>query len=507
MANRVAAVDQGTTGTRFMIFDHAGRVVASHYEEHHQIYPQPGWVEHDAREIWDRTRTTIGGAMAKGGVRATDLAAIGVTNQRETTVVWNPKTGEPYYNAIVWQDTRTQALCQKLIDDGKADFIRAKTGLPVATYFSGPKIQWLLENVPGLRAQAERGEALFGNMDTWVIWNLTGGPRDGVHSTDFTNASRTMLLNLKTLDWDDELLQLFDIPRALLPKLCPSSALYGFTDPLGPCGGRVSICGDLGDQQAALFGQVGFEAGEAKNTYGTGCFLLLNTGKEIVPSKSGLLTTVASNGETCFALEGSIAIAGAAVQWLRDNLKIISHAAETEALAQSVDDTGGVYFVPAFNGLFAPHWDMYARGAIVGMTRYTQRAHIVRATLEAIGYQTREVIEAMEKDIKRETRFLQENGFLKSLKVDGGAVKNNFLMQLQADILGARVVRPVVNETTALGAAYAAGLAVGFWKSLDELRQNWGVDRVFEPQWDAARRAEGYAGWKRAVERAKGWLK
>jgi len=500
MVNYVAAVDQGTTGTRFMIFDHAGRVVASHYEEHHQIYPQPGWVEHDAGEIWDRTRTTIGGAMAKGNVRAEHLAAIGITNQRETTVVWNPKTGEPYHNAIVWQDTRTQNICQKLIDAGTADFIRAKTGLPIATYFSGPKIQWLLENVAGLREKAERGEALFGNIDTWIIWHLTGGVRGGVHITDYSNGSRTMLLNLQSLDWDDELLKLFGIPRAMLPKLRPSSDrnLYGFTDPAGPCGGRVSICGDLGDQQAALFGQVGFEAGEAKNTYGTGCFLLLNTGKEIVPSKSGLLTTVASNGETCFALEGSIAIAGAAVQWLRDNLKMISNAAETEEIAKSVDDTGGVYFVPAFNGLFAPHWDMYARGTIVGITRYTQREHIVRATLEAICYQTREVIEAMEKD---------SGVALKTLKVDGGAVKNNFLMQLQADILGAKVVRPIVNETTALGAAYAAGLAVGFWESLDELRQNWGIDRVFEPQWDATRRAEGYTGWKRAVERAKGWLR
>ena len=507
MANYIAAVDQGTTGTRFMIFNHAGQVVASHYEEHHQIYPQPGCVEHDAGEIWDRTRTTIGGAMAKGNVRAEDLAAIGITNQRETTVVWNPKTGEPYHPAIVWQDTRTQTICQKLIDAGKSDFIRAKTGLPIATYFSGPKVQWLLENVPGLRAQAERGNALFGNIDTWVIWNLTGGARGGVHVTDHTNASRTMLLNLQTLDWDDELLRLFGIPRAMLPQLRPSSdpKLYGYSDAMGPVGGRVAICGDLGDQQAALFGQVGFDEGEAKNTYGTGCFLLLNTGKEIVPSQSGLLTTVAASAgnhtqsllRTNYALEGSIAIAGAAVQWLRDNLKMISNAAETETLAQSVADTGGVYFVPAFNGLFAPHWDMYALGTIVGITRYTAREHIVRATLEAICLQTRQVIEAMEKD----------SGVpLKTLKVDGGAVKNNFLMQLQADVLGVRVVRPIVNETTALGAAYAAGLAVGFWKSFDALRANWGVDRVFEPQWDAARREESYAGWKKAVERAKGWL-
>lgn len=495
-----AAIDQGTTGTRFMIFDHAGQVVASHYEEHAQIYPQPGWVEHDAREIWEKTRATIGAAMAKGRVRSQNLASIGITNQRETTLVWNPKTGEVYHNAIVWQDTRTQEICQRLIDAGKGDMIRDKTGLPIATYFSAPKVQWLLENVPGLRAKVARGEAVFGNMDTWVIWNLTGGPREGVLITDYTNASRTMLMNLKTLDWDEELLALFAIPRSMLPKIRPSSDrdLYGFTDPQGPCGGRIPICGDLGDQQAALFGQVGFDPGEAKNTYGTGCFMLLNTGKDIVPSQSGLLTTVACCGKACYALEGSIAIAGAAVQWLRDNLKLIQNAAETEEIAQSVADAGGIYFVPAFNGLFAPHWDMYARGTLVGLTRYTTRAHIVRATLEAICYQTREVLEAMEHDSRVQ---------LKNLKVDGGAVRNNFLMQLQADILGTTVVRPTVNETTALGAAYAAGLAVGFWKTLEELRQNWGVDRVFEPQWEADRRDEGYRGWKRAVERSKGWIR
>ncbi len=504
----IAAIDQGTTGSRTMIFDHAGKVVSFHYEEHKQIYSQPGWVEHDAREIWYKTSTTIQDALSRGNARARDLSAIGITNQRETTVVWNPKTGEPYHNAIVWQDTRTQNICQRMIDDGKEKFIRDKTGLPIATYFSATKLRWLLDNVPGLRDHAERGEALFGNIDTWIIWNLTGGPRGGVHVTDYTNASRTMLLNLKTLDWDDELLQLFHIPRAMLPKLKPSSDAqpYGYSDSPGPFGGRVPICGDLGDQQAALFGQVGFDAGDAKNTYGTGCFMLLNTGKEIVPSKSGLLTTVAASlgdhsesplQKTNFALEGSIAIAGAAVQWLRDNLKLINNAAETEEIAQSVDDTGGVYFVPAFNGLFAPHWDMYARGTLVGLTRYTTRAHIVRATLEAICYQTREVIEAMEKDSGVQ---------LKSLKVDGGAVKNNFLMQLQADILGAPVVRPTVNETTALGAAYAAGLAVGFWKSLEALRKNWGVDRTFEPRWNSSRRQEGYARWQRAVDRAKGWL-
>jgi len=517
MSNYIAAIDQGTTGSRTMIFDHAGQVVSFHYEQHQQIYPQPGWVEHDAREIWEKTRVTIGAALAKKNLRASDLAAIGITNQRETTVVWNPKTGEPYHNAVVWQDTRTQNICQRLIDEGKEKFIREKTGLPIATYFSASKLQWLLDTVPGLRDQAQRGEAVFGNIDTWLIWNLTGGARGGVHLTDFTNASRTMLLDLKTLDWDEGLLQLFRIPRAMLPKLRPSSdsQIYGYTETTGAFGGRVPVCGDLGDQQAALFGQVAFDPGDAKNTYGTGCFLLLNTGKEIVASKSGLLTTVGSSWrdlsrspqksdlersrlQVSYALEGSIAIAGAAVQWLRDNLKLIKSAAETEEIAQSVEDTGGVYFVPAFNGLFAPHWDMYARGTLVGLTRYTTRAHIVRATLEAICYQTREVIEAMEKD---------SGVKLKSLKVDGGAVKNNFLMQLQADILDTQVVRPIVNETTALGAAYAAGLAVGFWKSLEELKKNWGVDRTFEPRWNSSRREEGYGNWKRAVERAKNWVR
>ncbi|MBI3741941.1 MAG: glycerol kinase GlpK, partial [Chloroflexi bacterium] len=470
---------------------------------HRQIYPQPGWVEHDAREIWEKTRVTIAGALARGNIRASDLAAIGVTNQRETTVVWNSKTGEPYHNAIVWQDTRTQNICQRLIDDGKEKIIRAKTGLPIATYFPAPKIQWLLENVAGLRAHAERGDAIFGTIDTWLIWNLTRA-----HITDYTNASRTMLLNLQTLDWDDELLALFNIPRAMLPQLRASSdsQTYGVSD-ANVVGARVPICGDLGDQQAALLGQVALNAGDAKNTYGTGCFMLMNTGKEIVSSHAGLLTTVASNGETCYALEGSIAIAGAAVQWLRDNLKIISSAAETEAIAQSVDDTGGVYFVPAFNGLFAPHWDMYARGTLIGLTRYTTRAHIVRATLEAICFQTREVLEAMEKDWMQHVGASRVGALHATpLRVDGGAVKNNFLMQLQADILGAPVVRPTVNETTALGAAYAAGLAIGFWKSRDELKENWRVDRVFEPQWSESRRAENYRGWKRAVERAKGWL-
>ncbi|HHS98450.1 MAG TPA: glycerol kinase [Chloroflexi bacterium] len=497
----VAAVDQGTTGTRFMIFDHQGRVVASCYEEHTQIYPQPGWVEHNPTEIWEKTQRVIAGALAQGNIRPEQIAAIGVTNQRETTVVWDPHTGEPLHNAIVWQDTRTREICQQLIADGLEGTFRAKTGLPIATYFSGPKLKWLLDHVPGLREKAERGEAIFGTVDTWIVWNLTGGPAGGAHVTDITNASRTMLMDLRRLDWDDELLEVLNIPRRMLPQIRPSSdpAFYGTTQADGPLGVSLPVCGDLGDQQAALFGQACYEPGEAKNTYGTGCFMLLNTGPAPVPSKSGLLTTVAYGlpEGTIYALEGSIAITGAAVQWLRDNLGLIRSAAETEEIAKSVEDAGGIYFVPAFSGLFAPYWDMDARGVIVGLTRYVTRAHLVRATLEAICYQTRDVLEAMRADSGIE---------LTALKVDGGATVNDFLMQLQADILGVPVIRPKVNETTALGAAYAAGLAVGFWSDLAELRENWGVDRVFEPRWDEARREAAYAGWKRAVERSRGWV-
>ncbi|MBN1953714.1 MAG: glycerol kinase GlpK [Anaerolineae bacterium] len=493
-----AAVDQGTTGTRFMVFDRSGRVVASCYEEHAQIYPQPGWVEHDPREIWARTRRVIAGALDQGGLGMEQIAAIGITNQRETTVVWDPRSGEPLYNAVVWQDTRTRELCRQLVADGWEETVRARTGLPVATYFSGPKLKWLLDHVPGLREKGERGEALFGNVDTWLIWNLTGGPDGGAHVTDVTNASRTMLMNLAALDWEPELLEALTIPRQMLPRIRPSSdpAFYGQARAMGA---STPICGDLGDQQAALFGQAGYEPGEAKNTYGTGCFMLLNTGGEIVPSQSGLLTTVAYGlpAGTTYALEGSIAITGAAVQWLRDNLGLIENAAETEAIARSVDDAGGIYFVPAFSGLFAPYWDMDARGVIVGLTRYVGRAHLVRATLEAICYQTRDVLEAMRADSGIE---------LTALKVDGGATVNDLLMQLQADVLGVPVVRPTVNETTALGAAYAAGLAAGLWSDLGELRANWGVDRVFEPQWDDARRQAVYAGWQRAVERSRGWV-
>jgi len=501
-ARFVAAIDQGTTGTRCMIFDRRGQVQATAYEEHRQIYPQPGWVEHDALEIWHKAAQVTAAALAQAGLTARDLAGLGITNQRETVVVWDPATGQPLANAIVWQDTRTRARCQELIDSGSEPLIRERTGLLAATYFSGPKLAWLLEQVPGLRARAEHGQALCGTMDSWLIWNLTGGPDGGAHVTDVTNASRTLLMNLATLDWDPELLRLLEIPRAMLPEIRPSSDPqgYGLTRRDGPLGGEVPVCGAAGDQQAALVGQTCFSPGEAKNTYGTGCFLLLNTGDTLIPSQRGLLTTVAYGlqpGRATYALEGSVAITGAAVQWLRDNLGLIRTAAETETIAATVEDNGGVYFVPAFSGLFAPHWDMYARGVVVGLTRYANRAHLVRATLEAICYQTREVLEAMQAD----------TGIaLSALKVDGGAVVNNLLMQLQADILGVRVIRPTVGETTALGAAYMAGLATGVWGSLDELRANWGIDRVFEPTWDAARRAQGYQGWQKAVERARAWV-
>jgi len=497
-----AAVDQGTTGTRFMIFTRDGRVHATAYQEHRQIYPQPGWVEHDPMEIWQTTQAVIRAAMAQGSVRPQQLAGIGITNQRETTLVWERATGRPVYNAIVWQDTRTRETCRRIVEDGFEEHIRRSTGLRSATYFSGPKLAWLLEHVPGLRAHAERGEVLFGTIDAWLIWWLTGGPAGGAHVTDYTNASRTMLLNLGTLAWDEEILAYLRIPPVCLPRLRPSSdrAFYGTTHAEGPVGGAVPVCGDLGDQQAALVGQVCYDVGDAKNTYGTGNFMLLNTGQTPVPSSRGLLTTGAygvEEGRCVYALEGSIAVTGAAVQWLRDNLGLIGHAAETEAIAASVDDSAGVYFVPAFSGLFAPHWDMDARGVIVGLTRFVDRRHLVRATLEAICYQTREILEAMRAD----------SGIaLTTLKVDGGAVRNDFLMQLQADILGVPVVRPTVNETTALGAAYMAGLATGLWRDFADLRANWQMDRIFEPTWSEERREAGYRGWLRAVDRTRGWL-
>jgi glycerol kinase len=485
-----------------MIFDKGGQPVSAVYEEHEQIYPQPGWVEHDPMEIWEKTQQVIKAAMEKGGVVAEEIAGIGVTNQRETTIVWDPKTGKPYYNAIVWQCTRTREICQKLIDDGMEPHVKESTGLVSATYFSGPKIKWILDNVEGVRAKAEKGEALFGNIDTWEIWWLTGGPDGGAHVTDYTNGSRTMLMDLKTLDWDQEILDYLGIPRQMLPAIRPSSdkKLWGYTPKSGPVGGEVPVCGDLGDQQGALVGQTSFSVGEAKNTYGTGCFMLLNTGDKIVPSPSGLLTTAAygvEEGKCIYALEGSIAITGAAIQWLRDNLKIIENAAETEPIAEEVGDAGGIYFVPAFSGLFAPYWDMYARGAIVGLTRYVRKEHLVHATLESICYQTKDVLEAMKKDSGVE---------LKALKVDGGAVKNNYLMQLQSDILGVEVVRPTVDETTTLGASYMAGLATGLWENLEDLRANWGVDRVFKPEWSDEQRAEGYKGWGKAVARTREWV-
>ncbi len=502
MTRYAAAIDQGTTSTRFMIFTHEGTVVASHQLEHRQIYPQAGWVEHDPLEIWANTQEVIRVAMQKAGLTAADLTAIGVTNQRETTVVWDRRTGKPYANAIVWQDTRTDKLCAGLAQEGGQDRFRAQTGLPLATYFSGPKIRWLLDHVDGLRAAAERGEALFGTVDTWLIWNLTGGPDGGAHITDVTNASRTLLMNLHTLDWDEDILRVLGIPRQMLPTIRPSSdpALYGYTRPDGPLGGAVPLCGDLGDQQAALVGQACFSAGEAKNTYGTGCFMLLNTGTQPVPSRHGLLTTVAYQmGEqpAVYALEGSIAITGALVQWLRDNLGLIERSADVEALARTVQDNGGIYFVPAFSGLFAPYWRSDARGVIVGLTRYVNRGHIARAALEATAYQTREVLDAMNND---------SGVALTALKVDGGMVINELLMQFQADILGVPVLRPKVAETTSLGAAYAAGLAVGFWSGEEELRRNWQVDRIWQPQMPQAERERLYAGWKKAVERTFGWV-
>ncbi|HWC24496.1 MAG TPA: glycerol kinase GlpK [Flexivirga sp.] len=502
MPDFVGALDQGTTSTRFMIFDHGGNEIAKRQLEHEQIMPQAGWVEHSPLEIIDRTRTVMGSALANANLQASDLDSIGITNQRETTVVWNKKTGRPYYNAIVWQDTRTDRIASALERDGKGDVIRQKAGIPPATYFSAGKIQWMLENVNGLREAAQNGDAIFGNTDSWVLWNLTGGTDGGVHVTDVTNASRTMLMNLETLDWDDELLSFFDIPRSMLPEIRPSSDpnFYGTTLRSGPIGGEVPLAGDLGDQQAATVGQVCFAAGEAKNTYGTGNFLLMNTGEEIVRSKSGLLTTPAykfGDSPAVYALEGSIAVTGSAVQWLRDQLGIISGAAETEQLARQVKDTGGMYFVPAFSGLFAPYWRSDARGAIVGMSRFNTNAHLARATLESICYQSKDVADAMEKD---------SGVKLDVLKVDGGVTANSLCMQLQADILGVPVSRPVVAETTALGAAYAAGLATGFWNNTDELRANWNEDKRWSPEWNDEQRSTGYAGWQKAVKRTLDWV-
>ncbi len=497
MAQYSAALDQGTTSTRFIVFDHNGRIVCFDQKEHEQIYPRPGWVEHNPSEIWAGAQEVIRGALSKGHIAPRDIAAVGVTNQRETTVVWDRRTGQPVYNAVVWQDTRTDGICQELAREGGQDQLRPRTGLPLATYFSGPKIKWILDNVEGARARAERGELLFGNMDTWVIWWLTGGPDGGVHVTDVSNASRTMLMNLQTLDWDAYILKLLGIPRAMLPDIRPSSAVYGTAT--GDLAG-IPVAGDLGDQQAALFGQTCFSPGEAKNTYGTGCFMLLNTGHQIVPSKCGLLTTVGfklGDKPAVYCLEGSIAITGALVQWLRDNLGLIRTSADVETLARTVDDSGGIYFVPAFSGLFAPYWRADARGAILGLTRYINKGHIARAALEATAFQTREVLDAMNADCGVP---------LTALKVDGGMVHDELLMQFQADILGVPVIRPTVAETTALGAAYAAGLAVGFWDKEEDLRANWGKDKEWTPQMDTAQRERLYAGWKKAVTRTFDWV-
>jgi glycerol kinase len=497
MASYVAAIDQGTTSTRLILFDADGRVAALEQREHEQIHPRAGWVEHDAREIWQRTREVIGLALANADIEAGEVAAIGVTNQRETTLVWDRHTGEPVCNAIVWQDTRTDALVRELAGEAGPDRLRERVGLPLSTYFSGPKIAWILDHVEGARERAERGELAFGNMDTWVLWNLTGGADGGVHATDVTNASRTMLMDLTTLDWHEPSLELMGIPRGMLPDIRSSSEVYG--EARGTALGGRPVAGIIGDQQAALFGQTCFEPGEAKNTYGTGSFLLVNTGAEIVRSQT-LLTSVAAkvgDAPTSYVLEGSIAVTGAAVQWLRDRLGLIRTAADVEALARSVQDNGGVYFVPAFSGLFAPYWRDDARGVIVGLTAYAGAAHIARAVLEATAWQTREVLD--EANAVAAVPFAE-------LRVDGGMTANELLMQIQADVLGVPVIRPRVTETTALGAAFAAGLAVGFWQDQAELRERWSEDRRWEPQMDEGTRAREYAQWKKAVTRSLGWV-
>ncbi|MCU0307770.1 MAG: glycerol kinase GlpK [Thermoleophilia bacterium] len=498
MARFVAAIDQGTTSTRFMIFDATGTPVGVAQEEHRQIYPRPGWVEHDAAEIWERTRQVIAGALDAAGITAKDLAAVGITNQRETTVVWDRATGEPIHNAIVWQDTRTDQICQELAKGHGQDRFRAATGLPLATYFSGPKARWILDEVPGARARAEAGELMFGTIDTWLIWNLTGGPDGGAHVTDVTNASRTLLMDLGTLSWIPGHLDAVGVPGAMLPEVRSSSEVYG--ECRIPELAGVPVAGDLGDQQAALFGQTCFAVGEAKNTYGTGNFLLQNIGTDPTLSTCGLITTAAyrlGDQPAVYALEGSIAIAGALVQWLRDNLRMFDSAPEVEDLARSVDDNGGVYFVPAFSGLFAPYWRSDARGVIVGLTRFANRGHIARAVLEATAFQSREMAEAMEAD---------SGVRLDALKVDGGMVKNELLMQFQADILDIPVIRPKVIETTVLGAAYAAGLAVGVWPDTESLRANWAEDTRWVPQMPAQRRDREYAQWKKAVTRSFDWV-
>ena len=497
MSVYLGAIDQGTTSTRFIVFDRTGRIVSVAQKEHEQIYPKPGWVEHDPEEIWRRTQEVIDDAMQQRGFRPNDLAAIGITNQRETTILWNRKTGRAVYNAIVWQDTRVEDYVAEFSRDGGQDRFRRKTGLPVATYFSGLKIRWILNNVNGARELAEAGDLLFGNIDSYLVWKLTGGTNGGIHITDVTNASRTQLMDLHTLDWDETQLKLFGIPKAVLPRIVSSSEVYGLAKM--PAVDGVPVAGILGDQQAALVGQTCFDAGQAKNTYGTGCFLLLNTGSSPVVSKNGLITTVAfklGQKPAQYALEGSIAITGALVQWMRDNLGLIEKSPDIETLARTVKDNGGVYFVPAFSGLYAPYWKTTARGVIAGLTRYANKGHLARAALEATAYQTREVVEAMEMDSKVN---------LDVLRVDGGMVDDDLLMRFQADILNRNVVRPLIKETTALGSAYAAGLAVGFYKDLDELRANWGVDHTWKPQMESVLRERLYQEWKKAVTRSFDW--
>ncbi len=495
MKKYIMALDQGTTSSRSILFDHDGKIVATAQKEFTQIYPKAGWVEHDPMEIWGTQSGVAREVLEKSGVKPDEIAGIGITNQRETTVVWEKSTGKPVYNAIVWQCRRTAAICDDLKRRGLEEYIRDNTGLVVDAYFSGTKVKWILDNVEGAREKAEKGELLFGNIDTWLIWNLTRGK---VHVTDYSNASRTMLFNIKELIWDEKILKELDIPATMLPEVKPSSYVYGYTAHETFGGADIPISGAAGDQQAALFGQACFEPGMAKNTYGTGCFMLMNTGDKFVPSKNGLLTTLAwgVDGKVEYALEGSIFVAGASVQWLRDELKIIRDAAESEYLATKVKDSNGVYVVPAFVGMGAPYWDMYARGTIVGLTRGAKAEHLVRATLESIAFQTRDVLEAMQEDsgIK-----------LQALKVDGGAVANNFLMQFQADILNVNVDRPEITETTALGAAYLAGLAVGFWSDKSEIANKWSVDRTFTAAMEEDKRAKLYKGWKRAVERSLKW--
>jgi glycerol kinase len=499
MTDYILAIDQGTTSSRAIIFDKSGSIVSSGQKEHEQIFPRAGWVEHNPKEIWDNTREVIGQALSRANITRHNIQAVGITNQRETAVVWDKTTGEPIYNAIVWQDTRTQPIVDRFAADGGAERFKQKVGLPLATYFSGTKIVWILENVEGAREKAEAGDLIFGNTDSWVLWNLTGGVDGGVHATDVTNASRTLFMDLETLQWDEEILGIFDVPKSMMPAIRSSSEVYG-TAHTSSLLREVPIAGILGDQQAATFGQAAFDQGEAKNTYGTGNFLIFNTGEEIIHSKNGLLTTLGyklGDAKPHYALEGSIAVTGALVQWLRDNLGLITSADEIEALAKTVDDNGGAYFVPAFSGLFAPYWRSDARGALVGLTRFVNKGHIARAALEATAFQTREVLDAVNAD----------SGVpLTELKVDGGMIANNLLMQFQADILGVPVIRPVVAETTALGAAYAAGLAVGFWSDLDDLRSNWQEDSRWTPQMDDAERDRQLRNWKKAVTKTFDWI-